>query len=143
MIIVKTTDGDKFVNDKAITALSHEREYKRVRFFDKDGNKIAFDNVEGVIYTNDVQPTQWTDEGSEVQRLKNELGQICEHFGFIREWFHLYQNALYDIKDAVARSKDGSDKYAVIKSMIKETDKKYKESVERFDKAMEKYKKEK
>ena len=74
MIIVKTKNGDKFVNDKNIISLEHNRERKTVTYWAVDrkhGN--GFLDVEAVIYTNDVQPTSWQDEGSDIKRMKERL----------------------------------------------------------------------
>ena len=69
MIIVKTKNGDRFVNDKAVIMVEHDREKAVVDFYDVEGANFHIDDVEGVIYTNDAQPTSWKDEGSEIQRL--------------------------------------------------------------------------
>lgn len=120
MIIVKTTDGDKFVNDKAITALSHEREHKRVKFFDKEGNRITFDNVESVIYTNDAQPTQWADEGSEVQRLKESIkkkekvgDELFAGYNYMRKCYMACQEALDDIEQKWKEMESDGEKYGI------------------------------
>ena len=73
MIIIKTKNGDKFVNDKEIIELSHDKEKSTVTYSIRGGfNK--FKDVEAILYTNDAQPTSWHDEGSEVQRLM----KICD-----------------------------------------------------------------
>lgn len=79
MIIVKTKNGDHFINEKAVTEVTHDREHATASYYGANGcfNNIA--DVEGIIYTNDAQPTSWTDEGSEVARLlksSNEKSEI-------------------------------------------------------------------
>ena len=65
---------------------------------------------------------------------------MCEHFRFIREWFFIYQNAFYDIKNAAVRSKNGSKcEDMVIESLIEQSEKKYAESQKRFEKVREKW----
>lgn len=140
MIIVKTKNGDRFINDKAVRMVEHDREKAEVNAFGDEGWYSHIEDVESVLYTSDAQPTSWKDEGSEIQRLKaviekkeKELSQMCEHFGYIREWFFIYQNALYDIKSAVFRSKNGSKcEDSVINAIIDEAEKKYEESEKRF-----------
>lgn len=141
MIIVKTKNGGRFINDKAVTMVEHDRENAVVNAYGDKGAYHHIEDVEGIIYTNDTQPTSWKDEGSEIQRLKGdlekkekELSQMREHFGYIREWFFIYQNAFDDIKNAVLRSKNGSKcEDSVIDVLIGEAEKKYKESQNRFN----------
>ena len=147
MIIVKTKNGDHFINEKSVIEVQHDREKAVVNCYGANGYFSHHEDVEGVIYTNDAQPTSWTDEGSEIQRLKaviekkeKELSQMCEHFGYIREWFFIYQNAFDDIKNAVLRSKNGSKcEDSVIDAIIDAAEKKYKESKEKFEAARKKW----
>ena len=142
MIIVKRTVGDVFINEKTVQSVMHDKQSKSVLIKDVEGKQSdAFYEVESVGYTNDAQPTQWMDEGSEIQRLKSEYeklkkdyDQILEHSRFMREWFFIYQNAFDDIKNAVLRSKNGSKcEDLVIESLIDVAEKKYKESQKRFE----------
>ena len=149
MIIVKTKNGDRFINDKAVTMVEHDKEKAVVNAYGDGDNGLFFhiEDVESVLYTNDTQPTSWNDEGSEIQRLKaviekkeNEQSQTYEHFAYIREWFFIFQNAFVDIKDAVFRSKNGSKcEDSVIKALIDEAEKKYEESQKRFKEARAKW----
>ena len=75
MIIVKTKNGDRFINDKAVIIVEHDREKAVVDAYGDKGAVFHVDDVEGVIYTNDAQPTSWTDEGSEIQRLTKSLDE--------------------------------------------------------------------
>ena len=147
MIIVKTKNGDRFINDKAVMTVEHERDKAVVNVYADEGWYSHIEDVEGLLYTNDTQPTSWKDEGSEIQRLKaviekkeKEQSQMYEHFAYIREWFFIYQNALYDIKSAVFRSKNGSKcEDSVINAIIDEAEKKYEESEKRFKEARAKW----
>ena len=140
MIIVKTKNGDRFINDKAVRMVEHDREKAEVNAFGDEGWYSHIEDVESVLYTSDTQPTSWKDEGSEIQRLKSviekkekELSQTYEHFAYIREWFFIFQNAFDDIKSAVFRSKNGSKcEDSVINAIINEAEKKYEESEKRF-----------
>lgn len=140
MIIVKTKNGDRFINDKAVRMVEHDREKAEVNAFGDEGWYSHIEDVESVLYTSDAQPTSWKDEGSEIQRLKaviekkeKELSQMYEHFGYIRDWFFIYQNAFFGIKSAVFRSKNGSKcEDSVINAIIDEAEKKYEESEKRF-----------
>ena len=147
MIIVKTKNGDRFINDKAVTIVEHDREKAVVTAYRDDGASYNINNVEGIIYTNDAQPTEWKDEGSEIQRLKaviekkeKELSKEYDHFVYIREWFFIYQNAFDDIKNAVLRSKNGSKcEDSVIDAIIEAAEKKHKESEEKFEAVRKKW----
>lgn len=148
MIIVKRTVGDVFINEKTVTSVMHDKPSKSVLVKDVEGKPSdAFYEVESVVYTNDAQPTEWKDEGSEIQRLKviiekkeKELSQLCEHYGYMREWFLIYQNAFDDIKNAVFRSKNGSKcEDSVIDAIIDNAEKKYKESQKRFEEVRAKW----
>ena len=140
MIIVKTKNGDRFINDKAVRMVEHDREKAEVNAFGDEGWYSPIEDVESVLYTSDTQPRSWKDECSEIQRLKatiekkeKEMSQTYEHFAYIRDWFFIYQNAFSDIKSAVFRSKNGSKcEYSVINAIIDETEKKYEESETRF-----------
>ena len=70
MIIVKTKNGDRFINDKAVTMVEHDRERAAVKAYGDNGVFFHIEDVEGIIYNNDAQPIHWKDEGSEIQRLK-------------------------------------------------------------------------
>ena len=78
MIIVKTKNGDRFINDKAVTMVEHVRDKAVVNAYGDKGVWFHVEDVEGIIYTNDAQPTSWKDEGSEIQRLKKELDEQRE-----------------------------------------------------------------
>jgi hypothetical protein len=78
MIIVKTKNGDHFINEKSVIEVQHDREKAVVNCYGANGYFSHHEDVEGVIYTNDAQPTSWNDEGSEIQRLKKELDEQME-----------------------------------------------------------------
>ena len=78
MIIVKTKNGDRFINDKSVTMVEHDKEKAVVNAYGDKGVFFHIEDVEGIIYTNDAQPTSWKDEGSEIQRLKKELDEERE-----------------------------------------------------------------
>ena len=78
MIIVKTKNGDRFINDKAVIMVEHDREKAVVNAHGDKGLYYHIEDVEGVMYTNDAQPTSWKDEGSEIQRLTKALSELTE-----------------------------------------------------------------
>ena len=141
MIIVKTKNGDRFINDKAVTMVAHDREKAVVNAHGENGAYYHIEDVEGILYTNDTQPTSWKDEGSEIQRLKaviekkeKDLSQMCEHFGYIREWFFIYQNAFDEIKDKTRQAeRENKGIYVSPVAIIEQAEKKYEESQKRFE----------
>lgn len=107
MIIVKTKNGDRFINDKAVTMVEHDEEKAVVNAYGDNGVFFHIEDVELVQYTNDAEPTSWKDEGSEVQKLKaeiekakNEAHKAWHRLSYMREWIMLYENALLDIDSA-------------------------------------------
>lgn len=78
MIIVKTKNGDRFINDKAVTMVAHDREKAVVNAHGENGAYYHIEDVEGIVYNNDAQPMHWKDEGSEIQRMKKELDELRE-----------------------------------------------------------------
>ena len=78
MIIVKTKNGDRFINDKAVTMVVHDREKAVVNAHGDKGLFFHIEDVEGIIYTNDAQPVSWKDEGSEIERLQKKLDEQLE-----------------------------------------------------------------
>lgn len=152
MIIVKTTNGDSFINEAETLQVNHIRDNALVEVWPSrwcnqqlQSQYYIIENVESVIYT--TQETKWEDEGSEIQRLKaelekkeKELSKDYDHFVYMREWFFIYQNAFDDIKNAVLRSKNGSKcEDSVIDAIIEAAEKKYKESEEKFEAARKKW----
>ena len=141
MIIVKTKNGDRFINDKAVTMVEHNREKAVVNAYGDKGVFFYIEDVEGILYTNDTQPTSWKDEGSEIQRMKaviekkeKELSQMYEHFGYIREWFFIYQNAFDEIKDKTRQAEsENKGIYVSPVAIIEQAEKKYEESQKRFE----------
>ena len=73
MIIVKTTNGDVFVNEKTTQIVEHDKQNKIVVIHSpKEGLNCNIHDVEGIIYTNDAQPTSWQDEGSALEKARKD-----------------------------------------------------------------------
>ena len=77
MIIVKTNNGDRFINEAETLQVSHNKDKALVEVWpSKWGNQqqqpqyYIIEHVESVIYT--TQETKWKDEGSELETLKTE-----------------------------------------------------------------------
>ena len=78
MIIVKTNNGDRFINEAETLQVSHIKDKALVEVWpSRWGNQqqqpqyYIIEHVESVIYT--TQETKWKDEGSELETLKKRL----------------------------------------------------------------------
>ena len=83
MIIVKTSNGDRFINEAETLQVSHIKDNALVEVWpSRWGNQqqqpqyYIIEHVESVIYT--TQETKWKDEGSELETLKKRLEDICK-----------------------------------------------------------------
>lgn len=109
MIIVKTKNGDRFVNDKAVTMVEHDREKAVVNAYGDNGVFFHIEDVEGVIYTNDVQPTSWTDEGSAIQRANKRIDELGELSGKLGEDNMRLQRENEELKERIAQLEPKQD----------------------------------
>ena len=83
MIIVKKSNGDRFINEAETLQVSHIKDKALVEVWpSRWGNQqqqpqyYIIEHVESVIYT--TQETKWKDEGSELETLKKRLKDICQ-----------------------------------------------------------------
>lgn len=83
MIIVKTNNGDRFINEAETLQINHIRDKAQVEVWpSRWGNQqqqpqyYIIEHVESVIYT--TQETKWKDEGSELETLKKRLKDISQ-----------------------------------------------------------------
>ena len=148
MIIVKTKNGAKFVNEKEAVMVCHDKKAKQVSFHTRETMQgVTINDVESVTFITDTQAVEWKDEGLEIERLKAELENekrenriMCEHFGYIREWFFIYQNAFDDIKDKTRQAeRENKGIYVNPVAIIEQAEKKYQESQKRFEEARAKW----
>ena len=127
--------------------MEHNKERATVTCYADKGIYSYMENVEQVVYTSDAQPTEWKDEGSEIQRLKAELekkkkeySQLCEHFGFMREWFMIYEEAIISIKEQSKQAeRENKGIYVSPLAIIEAAETKCKQSVEKFEEARKKW----
>ena len=109
MIIVKTKNGDRFINDKAVTIVEHERDKADVTAYCDDGEYYKIEDVEVIIYTNDAQPTSWKDEGSEIQRLMKSLDEQREWGNKMRDEYLKIEQERDELKVRVAQLEPKAD----------------------------------
>lgn len=109
MIIIKTANGDRFINDKAVTMVEHDREKAVVDAYGDNGVFFHIEDVESVIYTNDAQPTSWKDEGSEIQRLKKANAELSEWGGRMRDEYLKMEQERDELKERVVQLEPKAD----------------------------------
>ena len=78
MIIVKTNNGDRFINEAETLQINHIKDKAQVEVWpsrwsnqQQQPQYYIIEHVESVIYT--TQETKWKDEGSELETLKKRL----------------------------------------------------------------------
>jgi hypothetical protein len=83
MIIVKTTTGTHFVNDKAVRKVWHDKNNAKVWITDVNGGIDNIADVEMVTYTSDMMKVDYQDKGSMVEYLEQqriELRNLLERY---------------------------------------------------------------
>lgn len=82
MIIVKTTNGDRFINEAECLQVNHLRDTATVEVWPAGWGKnrqyetpryYIIQNVEAVIYT--TSPKDWHDKGSAIRKLEEQRSQ--------------------------------------------------------------------
>jgi len=80
MIIVKTNNGDRFINEAETLQVNHNKDKALVEVWpSRWGNQqqqpqyYIIEHVESVIYTNADQTVKYEDKGSEVEKLKKRI----------------------------------------------------------------------
>lgn len=143
MIIVKTNNGTKFINEKEAVIVCHDKKAKQVSFLNRETMQgVTISDVESVTYTTDAQPIEWKDEGLEIERLKAELenekckiSEMYKHLGYVRDWLLIYHGAFERIKYDCERAKrENNGIYVNPCAIIDEAEKKYAESLKHFEK---------
>jgi hypothetical protein len=102
MIIIKTSNGDVLVNDQQMKMVEHDHANHVVRVTDTNGTMglamrhpyATIEHVEGIIYTNNAQPTEWKDEGSFVKSLQGIIDRQKYDIGFLNDMIKRLQSDL-------------------------------------------------
>lgn len=87
MIIIKTTNGDAFVNENGIHIVEHDREHRQAIIRSaKDGLNCIIHDVDAIIYTNEAYTTAsersadsqlgYTSDG--IEKLRQEMNRLEE-----------------------------------------------------------------
>ena len=149
MIIVKTNNGDRFINEAETLQVNHNKDKAQVEVWpSRWGNQqqqpqyYVIEHVEAVIYT--TQETKWKDEGSEVKKLianlesKNkEISGIIRRSRYINHWLEIHRDAIYKIKETARKAIVGIAP-EIINMIIDEAEKEYEKSQKEFNEILEK-----
>lgn len=145
MIIVKTNNGAKFVNEKEAVMVCHDKKAKQVSFHTREMMQgVTINDVESVTFITDTQAVEWKDEGSEVERLKayaerkdKEISGIIRRGRYLNQWLEIHRDAIYKIKETVKDVIVGIGPEA-INAIIEDAEKEYDKSMKEFDEMLEK-----
>ena len=76
MIIVKTTTGTHFVNEKLMKRVWHDKESFKVWITQLDGSVDSILHVAQVTFVSDAQPMEYNDDGSIIEAMKFKLKEM-------------------------------------------------------------------
>ena len=112
MIIIKTSNGDAFVNEAEMQQVEHLRDKRQVKVTTRVGVRTIND-VEAVLYSTNI--SQWQDEGSQVAKLHSLVTQL-EHERTIRveayrQLHDLFESENNDLRQAVKAIEDGVENW--------------------------------
>lgn len=99
MIIVKTTNGDQFINDETVNRVAHHKDTHTVTIHKGTVGTFQYsehtiEHVDGVIYTNGAQATLWQDEGSIIKKMQDIIDKQKHELGFLGEMVKRLQSDL-------------------------------------------------
>ena len=99
MIIVKTTNGDQFINETDVSRVEHCKDTHIVNIYKGTVGTFQYaehtiEHVEGICYSNESQPTSWSDEGSLIKKLQGIIDQQKYELGFMNEMVKRLQSDL-------------------------------------------------
>ena len=145
MIIVKTNNGAKFVNEKEAVMVCHDKKAKQVSFHTREMMQgVTINDVESVTFITDTQAIEWKDEGSEVEELKatieskdKETTMLLRRGRYINHWLEIHRDAIYKIKETARKAIVGIAP-EIINMIIDEAEKEYDKSQKEFDEMLEK-----
>lgn len=110
MIIIKTSDGDVFVNEKETQVVQHNRENEWVVIRSrKEGPNCVVRNVEGIIFTNEAQPTQWMDEGSQIEKMREQLKEDSAVICKLKDAYNNLLEERDELKEQLAKLEPKAD----------------------------------
>lgn len=114
MIIVKTTNGDRFINEAETLMVIHDRETARVTVHPKSWKNeqpspFHLLNVEQVIYTDHPHNVDWVDNGSELEKLKAQYDEHLEWSRKLRDEYMKIEQERDELKERLAQLEPKQD----------------------------------
>lgn len=95
MIIVKTSKGDAFINEKDTELVVYSREKKRVTICGPKGDTSpAIENVESVTYYTDAKAAEYKSESLEIEKVKKERDYLNDR---CKKWSSAFKQMEYDV----------------------------------------------
>lgn len=92
MIIIKTSNGDRFINEMETLQVSHVKDKAQVEVWpSRWGNQqqmpqyYIIEHVEQVIYADHPHEVDWVDKGSELDRLSKEYSEHLKRSNELRD----------------------------------------------------------
>lgn len=76
MIIVKTSNGTYFINEKLMKQVWHDKENFKVWGTNLDGTVGSIDHVASVTFVSDAQAMEYYDDGSIIEAMKFKLKEM-------------------------------------------------------------------
>jgi len=108
MIIIKTANGDRFVNEAETLMVTHNKDAAIVTVHPKSWSNefpssIQIQNVESVTYATADQLGKYEDKGSQVEKLQKELSKQLEWGSNIREKYMEMELECDQLKEEVEK----------------------------------------
>ena len=94
MIIVKTSRGDVFVNEKNMISLEHDKKNKFALHKYREDDRLVINNVESVLYSTLIE--EYKSEGSEVLKLKAKIKELSDSSYKNRRMAVMYSDKVND-----------------------------------------------
>ena len=88
MIIIKTKNGDHFINEKNITEVVHDKEKETASYYGINGAFNNIKDVECVTFVSDTQALMYEDKGSRIKELEKVLHEAWKQCDAYRKKLH-------------------------------------------------------
>lgn len=112
MIIVRTKNGNKFINDRMIAKAEHDKE-KSEFICHIEGAWLRYNEVEEIIYTNGTKMAVWKDESSAREKMIAELEELRRkrdfYFAFCTD-FHVLRRNTIDLQAKIDNLRKENEK---------------------------------
>ena len=149
MIIVRTNNGDRFINEEETLQVIHNKDIATVEVWPRrcsdqqQPQPYLIGHVESVQYLYGKE-IQWKDEGSEVENLKatiesvdKEINMLLRRGRYINHWLEIHKDAICKLKETAKKAVVGIAP-EIINSIIEEAEKEYDKSQKEFNEMLEK-----